>query len=240
MGVVHSKLEPPSLTPVRMPNIKLTYFDLRARAEPCRLLLAYGGLQYKDERIPPPWDPASTWATVKPTTPFGQLPLLKWGDEVICQSMACARFVAREVGLAGNTSMESAQVDEIIDVIQDLINAGVKLFFAKDEAGQKNHAEVTVPTALGQLETKLASRGGSSLLGTTSPGLTSIPSCTSVISLTKVSSKVSPSLPTWLRELEIFRTSRTGWRPDLSPLCKLQYHPHTFITFYNKTFCKKK
>merc|ERR1711887_401245 len=98
-------------TLTRMPNIKLTYFDLRARAEPCRLLLAYGGLKYKDERIPPPWDPASTWAAVKPTTPFGQLPLLQWGDE-------------------------------IIDVIQDLINAGVKLFFAKDEAGQKNHAEV--------------------------------------------------------------------------------------------------
>merc|ERR1711942_285302 len=69
--------------------------------------------------------------------------------------MACARFVAREVGLAGNTSMEQAQVDEIIDVIQDLINAGVKLYFAKDEAGQKKHAEVTVPTALGQLEKKL-------------------------------------------------------------------------------------
>merc|ERR1712203_1117491 len=138
------------ITLPRMPNIKLTYFDLRARAEPCRLLLAYGGLQYKDERIAPPWEPASTWATVKPTTPFGQLPLLQWDDEV---------------GLAGNTSMESAQVDEIIDVIQDLINAGVKLFFAKDEAGQKNHAEVTVPTALGQLETKLASRGGQFFVG---------------------------------------------------------------------------
>jgi len=148
-----------------MPNIKLTYFDLRARAEPCRLLLAYGGLQYEDERIPPPWDPASTWSTVKPTTPFGQLPLLQWGDEVICQSMACARFIAREVGLAGNTSMESAQVDEIIDVIQDLINAFVKLYFAKDEAGQKNHAEVTVPTALGQLEKKLDSRGGQFFVG---------------------------------------------------------------------------
>merc|ERR1711913_186459 len=152
-------------TAAAMPNIKLTYFDLRARAEPCRLLLAYGGLQYEDERIPPPWEPASTWGTLKPTTPFGQLPLLKWGDEVICQSMACARFIAREVGLAGNTNMESAQVDEIIDVIQDLINAGVKLFFAKDEAGLKKHAEVTVPTALGQLETKLTSRGGQYFVG---------------------------------------------------------------------------
>ena len=58
-----------------------------------------------------------------------------------------------------------AQVDEIIDVIQDLINAGFKLFFAKDEAGMKNHAEVTAPTALGQLEKKLESRGGQYLVG---------------------------------------------------------------------------
>ena len=148
-----------------MPNVKLTYFDLRARAEPCRLLLAYGGIKYEDERIPPPWDAASTWPTLKPKTPFGQLPLLKWDDQVICQSMACARFIAREVGLAGHSSMESAQVDEIIDVIQDLINAGVKLFFAKDEAGMKKHAEVTVPTALSQLEKRLDSRGGQYFVG---------------------------------------------------------------------------
>ena len=149
----------------KMPNIKLNYFDLRSRAEPCRLLLAYGGLQYEDERIPPPWDPATTWAKVKPTTPFGQLPVLKWGDEVICQSMACARFIAREVGLAGNSSLESAQVDEIIDVIQDLFNAELKLYFAKDEAGQKKHAEETVPTTLGQLEEKLTSRGEQFFVG---------------------------------------------------------------------------
>merc|ERR1740124_996227 len=150
---------------IKMPNIKLTYFDLRARAEPCRLLLAYGGIKYEDERIPAPWDPATTWPTLKPTTPFGQLPILRWDDEELCQSMACARFIAREVGLAGNSNMESAQVDEIIDVIQDLINAGVKLFFAKDEAGMKNHGEVTVPIALGQLEKKLASRGGQYFVG---------------------------------------------------------------------------
>merc|ERR1711970_384935 len=80
----------------------------------------------------------------------------------------------------------------------------------------------------------------SSLWGTTSPGLTSTPSCISVISLTKVSSKASPSLQTWLRESEIFQTSRTGWRPDLSPPCKLQYQPHTFITFTIKHSVQQK
>merc|ERR1719228_1548033 len=115
--------------------------------------------------IAPPWEPTSTWSSVKPSTPFGQLPVLVWDGEEICQSMACARFIAGEVGLAGNSNLEAAQVDEIIDVIQDLINAGVKLYFAKDEEGMKKHAEVTVPTALGQLEKKLVSRGGQFFVG---------------------------------------------------------------------------
>merc|ERR1712168_55826 len=124
----------------RMSTIKLTYFDLRAQAEPCRLLLAYAGSKYEDERLPAPWDnmapcslgqhgsllPGTTWlpapwdnmapwTTLKPNTPWGQVPLLAWDGEVIAQSMACARFLAREYNLAGRTSMEMAQVDEIID-----------------------------------------------------------------------------------------------------------------------------
>merc|ERR1711976_24131 len=110
-----------------MPNVKLTYFNLRARGEPCRLLLAYGGIKYEDNRIAPPWDPTSTWASLKPTTPFGQLPVLNWDGVEICQSMAAARVIAREVGLAGNSSL--------------------KLYFAKDEAGLKNFADVTLQTA---------------------------------------------------------------------------------------------
>merc|ERR1712012_1317039 len=152
-------------TSIIMPNVKLTYFNLRARGEPCRLLLAYGGIKYEDNRIAPPWDPTSTWASLKPTTPFGQLPVLNWDGVEICQSMAAAWFIAREVGLAGNNSLEQAQVDEVVDVIQDLINAWVKLYFAKDEAGLKNFADVTLQTALGQLEKKLTARGGQYFVG---------------------------------------------------------------------------
>merc|ERR1712184_224233 len=45
---------------LEMPNVKLTYFNLRGRGEPCRIMLAYGGIKYEDERIPPPWDPDET------------------------------------------------------------------------------------------------------------------------------------------------------------------------------------
>ena len=133
-------------------TVKLTYFNLRGRAEPSRILLAYAGLKYEDERIPPPWDPETTWPDIKPNTPFGQLPLLSWNGEVISQSIACARFIAKKVGLAGKTELEQAQADEIVDVIQDLVNTGARLFFAKDEAGLKNFAEGIRANALEKLE----------------------------------------------------------------------------------------
>ena len=91
--------------------------------------------------------------------------MLEWNGETLAQSIAITRFVAREVGLAGNNSLEQAQVDEVVDVIQDLINAWVKLYFAKDEAGLKNFADVTLQAALGQLEKKLIARGGQYFVG---------------------------------------------------------------------------
>ena len=75
----------------KMAQIKLTYFNLRARAEPARLVLAYAGAKYDDVRLPAPWDNPKPWATLKPTTPYGQCPLLEWDGEVIAQSMAITR-----------------------------------------------------------------------------------------------------------------------------------------------------
>ena len=49
-----------------MAQIKLTYFNLRARAEPARLVLAYAGAKYEDVRLPAPWDNPKPWADLKP------------------------------------------------------------------------------------------------------------------------------------------------------------------------------
>merc|ERR1712062_413932 len=87
---------------LEMPNVKLTYFNLRGRGEPCRIMLAYGGIKYEDE---------------------------------------------------------------IVDVIQDLTNTFIKFYFAKDEAALKNFSEVTLVTALVQLEKRLVSRGGEYFVG---------------------------------------------------------------------------
>jgi len=149
-----------------MAVIKYTYFDLRVKGEPARLLLAYGGVKYEDERIPCPWDDPEPWAAKKGTTPWGQMPLLMWNGNLICQSMTICRFLAREFKIAGNTSLEMAQVDEIIDVIQDVILANYKVWYqgAKKEA-LVNLTENVFPTALAQLEKRLSERGGQFMVG---------------------------------------------------------------------------
>ena len=64
------------------------------------------------------------------------------------------------MGLAGSTSLEQAQVDEVVDVVQDLTNTWVRLYFTRDEAGLRRFAEVTLTTALAQLERRLAPGSG--------------------------------------------------------------------------------
>jgi len=154
-----------------MTQIKLTYFNLRARAEPARLLLAYAGVKYQDIRIPAPWDNPSPWAKMKPNTPYGQVPLLTWDGEEIAQSMAITRFLAAEFNLKGRNNLESAQIDEIVDTIEDAINVTIKTHFEEDAAKKaekiKNLNETTVLPMLAAVEKRLIQRGGQFLVGNT-------------------------------------------------------------------------
>merc|ERR1712215_602924 len=71
------------------------------------------------------------------------------------------------LNLAGRNSMEMAQVDEIVDVIQDLLNTWYSLYHAKDSEGQKKFLETNIPTSMSQIEKKLVSRGGQFMVGNT-------------------------------------------------------------------------
>ena len=61
------------------------------------------------------------WAELKPTLPLGQVPSLEVDGVTICQSMTIARYLARRVGLAGDTDLEAAQADEAVDAVSDWI-----------------------------------------------------------------------------------------------------------------------
>jgi len=153
----------------KMP-LKLTYFDLRARAEPTRLILAQAGVEFEDERLPAPWDDMAPWTAMKPTTPFGVLPILCVDGTKICQSMTIARYCGHAYGLGGKNAMENAQMDEIVDAVSDFTEKQYNAFlFEKDEAKkaelQKTYTTETGPTFLKQLEARLCSRGGEYFVG---------------------------------------------------------------------------
>lgn len=100
-----------------MSKYVLTYFNYRARAELARLLFAEHGTQYEDERI----TSVEQWNRTKPETPFGCLPMLSIDDVTICQSLAIARYLAKEFGLAGKTSLEQARTDMIVECVEDML-----------------------------------------------------------------------------------------------------------------------
>ena len=57
----------------------------------------------------------------------------------MAQQRAIARFVAKKVGLAGNSDLEQARADMIVDYCADFIEQLTKCFKAKtDEEKQKN------------------------------------------------------------------------------------------------------
>ncbi|XP_070545470.1 hematopoietic prostaglandin D synthase-like [Ptychodera flava] len=144
-----------------MPTYKLTYFDLRGRAEPSRLLFAVAGVEYEDVRIQ-----REQWPNEKASGkyPFGQMPVLEVDGQVIAQSIAIARYLANEFGLAGKTNLEKAKVDMIVDAIGDVSKGLGEMWFANDEAKKAEAKEKcltkTIPTTFTGLEKILMTNNG--------------------------------------------------------------------------------
>uniref|UniRef100_A0A0M3HW22 Glutathione S-transferase 1 n=1 Tax=Ascaris lumbricoides TaxID=6252 RepID=A0A0M3HW22_ASCLU len=106
-----------------MSQHKLTYFNIRGLGEGARLIFHQAGVEFEDNRLS-----REDWPSLKPSTPFGQLPLLEVDGEVLAQSTAIFRYLGRKFGLAGKTPMEEAQVDSIFDTYKDFI-AEVRPYF---------------------------------------------------------------------------------------------------------------
>lgn len=99
-----------------MHTYELLYFPLRGRGEQVRLMFALKDVPVTEVTVPPP-----SWPTVKPTTPFGQIPVLtERGDEgeiVIPESGAILRHLARRFDMYGDTARQRAMCDALADLI---------------------------------------------------------------------------------------------------------------------------
>lgn len=93
--------------------VSLTYFDGRGLGEIPRLLLHEAGVKFEDRRL-------KDIAALKPELPFGQVPLYQEGDFKLVQSQAIARYIARTHNLYGKDAHEAAQIDSVIDGVNDL------------------------------------------------------------------------------------------------------------------------
>jgi len=134
-----------------MSQYKLTYFNLRARAELARLIFAAAGVQYEDIRLE-----RAQWPELKPTTPFGQLPLLEVDGVKFCQSTTIGRLLARRFNLAGKTDLDQARADMLIDCYEDTVKPALGFFRETDEgkkaAAKQKFIEEQLPVSLDNLE----------------------------------------------------------------------------------------
>lgn len=137
---------------------RLTYFNGRARAELIRLIFHTAGEDFEDNRID-----TGSWNQLKPSTPFGALPILEFDGLVLSQSLAIARFLAREFGLAGKARYEEAVVDSIVDTANDILGDIIKIIFNEDEKlkkeNQKKFVENILPFTLNSLENVFSKHG---------------------------------------------------------------------------------
>ncbi|GMT15471.1 hypothetical protein PFISCL1PPCAC_6768 [Pristionchus fissidentatus] len=105
-----------------MPHYKLTYFHLRARGEPIRMMFAIAGVPLEDHRVEfQDWKDVSKSAS----TPFSALPMLEVDGVKIAQTLAILRYISRETGYAGPDNLSAALADSLADQYADFTMAFV-------------------------------------------------------------------------------------------------------------------
>ncbi|XGW09005.1 hypothetical protein V3C99_011371 [Haemonchus contortus] len=97
-----------------MVNYKLTYFDGRGVAETARQIFALADQKFEDNRLT-----REAFAEVKPTLPFGQVPVLEVDGKQLAQSLAINRYLAKTFGFAGKDDFEAALIDSLGDQYSD-------------------------------------------------------------------------------------------------------------------------
>lgn len=142
-----------------MSQYKLTYFNLRGRAEIIRLVFVAAGVGFEDFRFE-----RQQWSQYKSATPFGQVPVLEFDGNKLCQSRAIARFLARKFNLAGKTEWDEVRADMIVDEVEDMFTAIFKFFFLQDNAAKaeakSKYLQEQLPVTLDNFERLLKENKG--------------------------------------------------------------------------------
>lgn len=147
-----------------MPAYKLTHFSVEAKGELIRLIFAQTSTAYENVRIT-----FEDWPSLKPSTPFGYLPVLEVDGKELVGSGPIARYLAEQLGLAGANDFENAGIAGIKDVQDEVVLKMAKAFFEKDNAAKERmEREIMkdhIPKYLGLMEKTIEKNGGDWLFG---------------------------------------------------------------------------
>ena len=97
-----------------MADVTLRYFDCVGRAQPLRHALTVAGVSFDDVRVP-----MEKWPELKGDRafagPYAGLPTLRWGDDLIVETLPVASYVARRLGqYEGRSAAEIAALEAIV------------------------------------------------------------------------------------------------------------------------------
>jgi prostaglandin-H2 D-isomerase / glutathione transferase len=128
-----------------MSKPRLTYFDAPAsRGEECRLAFHLAGVDFEDNRIA-----GDSWASLKPTTPYGSLPVLELGGAPpLAQSNAILVLIGRVHGLHPADPQEAARHEALMCHVEDLRCQVAPTLRISDPAEKKRAREALAATYL--------------------------------------------------------------------------------------------
>lgn len=129
----------------------------KGRAEAVRLSFHIAGIPFEDDRIQ-----FADWPKVKPTMPYGMVPVLYVDGKPLAQTNALVRYAGKKSGLYPNCPLEAARVDEILDTTYDFTNCLLR--YGGDDQKVKNAEgkkviETDTPNLMGALEKRIMSFG---------------------------------------------------------------------------------
>lgn len=135
------------------PSLKITYFNIRGRAETARLTMVVGKLPFEDERIT-----NDQWGELRPNTPYLALPTLHINGVAMAQSNAITRYLGKLCGLYPSDPLAGLKVDETLDTLFDFA-AEVWKYLGDDKEqllkARESLVNESVPRYWGGLEKKL-------------------------------------------------------------------------------------
>mmetsp|Transcript_32811 Transcript_32811/g.93112 ORF Transcript_32811/g.93112 Transcript_32811/m.93112 type:complete len:214 (+) Transcript_32811:162-803(+) len=124
-------------------SIKLTYFDMAGVAEPIRMAFWYGNVKFEDERLT-----HDQWKDLKPSTPYGSLPVLTVDGQTFAQTSAILRYAGKLSGLYPSNPLGCMKVDELMDAVEDVLGELRPSLREADEAKKMAARKVLVSEVL--------------------------------------------------------------------------------------------